>query len=111
MYIYTYVEQNFLRSSHTITMKLTSKVIKNMNVFNNNNNNLCYFAVLLQNIVVQVVEHHSVNTGPDYGHVFLFIRTVDAYEHASRVQNHNNAGSGRPSVQFLSSLVRRHIPC
>ncbi|KAI8433761.1 hypothetical protein MSG28_015739 [Choristoneura fumiferana] len=41
------------------------------------------FLVLLQNIIIQIIEHHRADSRPDYGHVFLFVCPADAYEYAT----------------------------
>lgn len=56
--------------------------------------------VLLQDIIVQVIEYHRADPSSDYGHVFLFVCSSNAHEHAARVQNNHNPGFRGSPVQL-----------
>lgn len=62
-------------------------------------------AVLLQNIIIKVFQHHRVDPCPDHGHVLLFLSAPHANEHAPGVPHYHNPGPGRPAVQLLSQMV------
>ncbi|CAK1549232.1 unnamed protein product [Leptosia nina] len=57
--------------------------------------------VLLQDFILEVLEHYSANPRPDNGYVFLFFRPSHAHEHAPRVQNYHYSSAGRFAVQLL----------
>lgn len=66
---------------------------------------MIFFSVFLQNLILKIIKHNSDDTRSNNGNVFLFVRTSDEDEHASRVQNNNNTSVRRSTIQFLSQMV------
>ena len=45
------------------------------------------------------------------GHVLRVMRAAHAHEHATYVSGNSHSSTWRSAVPFLSSMVRRHLPC
>lgn len=69
-----------------------------------------FFPVFLPYFVKQIKQHYCVDSGTNYGHVLLLLSATDAHEYACRISGDHYRSSRQFALQFLSSLVRCHIP-
>lgn len=67
-------------------------------------------AVLLSYFIKQIEQHYCAHSGTNYGHVLLLLSSTNAHEYAGRISGDHHRSSRQFALQFLSSLVRCHIP-
>lgn len=69
-----------------------------------------FIAVFLPYFVKQIKQHYCFDSGTNYGHVLLLLSATDAHEYAGRISGDHHRSTRQFALQFLSSLVRCHIP-